>query len=266
MSHNRSVLVEHIPFLRRYAHALCGSRERGDEYVRACLETIAVAPPRRLGRADPCMQLFCTFHEVWNAFHEAMPQAPYGPSSAFEDRLEQSLDALSPLERQVLLLVALEEFSYQETAYILGISEREVTYYLRKARDTVALRTSASVLIIEDEFLIAMDLARIVEEMGHQVCGTAAGTAEAVDLAKRTNPTLLLADIRLDGEDSGISAVQQIRRRTRTPVVYVTGYPEKVVTEDEADPALVVSKPFEPEVLKAAMGQALFSRSPHVAA
>jgi DNA-directed RNA polymerase specialized sigma24 family protein len=265
MLEETTVVIEYVPFLRRYARALTGSQASGDEYVRACLEAM-VAERRPIRCFNPRASLFRTFHEVWTALHVAMPEVPNRPSSGFEQPLERGLDALSALERQVLLLVTLEEFSYQDAAYILGITEAEVVYYLRRARESVVRHASASVLIIEDELLIAMDLTRIVEEMGHWVCGTAARTRDAVALAEQTNPALVLADIRLTGEDSGIEAMQRIRGNGRTPVVFVTGYPERVVVEDAADPTLVVSKPFEPEVLKMAVGQALARRPARAAA
>jgi CheY-like chemotaxis protein len=85
-------------------------------------------------------------------------------------------------------------------------------------------QTAASVLIIEDEHVIAMDLARIVEEMGHHLCGTASREKEAIDLAERTRPNLVLADIQLKDGDSGIQAVREILRRIDAPVIFVTGF------------------------------------------
>src|SRR3546814_6910642 len=109
-------------------------------------------------------------------------------------------------------------------------------------------KTSKGVLIIEDEPLIAMDIARLVGEMGHLVCGSAAGRDEAIRLARETHPQLVLADIQLKGGDSGILTVQEILRSIDVPVIFVTGFPERLLTGERLEPAFVLSKPFKPEV------------------
>jgi CheY-like chemotaxis protein len=118
-------------------------------------------------------------------------------------------------------------------------------------------QTAASVLIIEDEHVIAMDLARIVEEMGHHLCGTASREKEAIELAERTRPNLVLADIQLKDGDSGIQAVREILRRIDAPVIFVTGFPERLLTGEALEPAFVITKPFNPQTLKTAIAQAL---------
>ena len=92
--------------------------------------------------------------------------------------------ALPAVERQVLLLVSLEGFSYEETGLILGLERDEVRALLHTAQEEMQRQTAASVLIIEDEHVIAMDLARIVEEMGHHLCGTASRQSEAIELSR----------------------------------------------------------------------------------
>jgi CheY-like chemotaxis protein len=118
-------------------------------------------------------------------------------------------------------------------------------------------QTATSVLIIEDEQLIAMDLARIVEEMGHRLCGTASRQKEAVELAERMRPGLVLADIQLQDGESGIQAVREILRKIDAPVIFVTGFPERLLTGESLEPAFVITKPFNPQALKTAIAQAL---------
>ena len=256
-------IARHLPFLRRYARALTGSQERGDRYVRVCLETLLEEPERIRPDDDPRLQLYSVFHDVWAVVQSVAPEAEEDTEQPGADRLQQGLAALPAIERQVLLLISLEGFSYEETAQILGLERDEVRLLLHAAQEEMQRQTAASVLIIEDEQLIAMDLARIVEEMGHRLCGTAARQQEAIELAERTRPGLVLADIQLQNGDSGIQAVREILRRIDAPVIFVTGFPERLLTGEALEPAFVITKPFNPQTLKTAIAQALsLSREP----
>lgn len=254
---NVNAIVSVVPYLRRYARALTGSQTRGDNYVRLCLETI-LAEPERMGTNDPKLNLFKAFHDGWRAVRGQETTDPDGTVGlAVGHHAARGLAALPPLERQVLLLVCLEEFDLEEAAEIVGLPVDEARTLLEKARGDVQLVASVPVLIIEDEPLIAMELARIVRELGHRVCGTAARQSEAVEIAARTRPALVLADIQLKGHDSGITAVDEILKRFDVPIIFVTGYPERLLTGESVEPAFVIPKPFSPEMLKTAIGQAL---------
>jgi CheY-like chemotaxis protein len=171
--------------------------------------------------------------------------------------MRKSLATMPPLERQVLLLVSLEGFSYEDTASILGLEVEETRRLLHKAQTDMQRRTAAPILVLEDEKIIALDIARIIEEMGHQLCGMAADRDEAVQLALQTQPALVLADVQLRGGDSGIDAVRDILARIEAPVIFVTGYPERLLTGSKVEPTFVVAKPFRPQTLKTAIAQAL---------
>ncbi len=252
-------ITRHLPFLRRYARALTGSQERGDRYVRACLETLLQEPERIERGREARLELYRVFHEVWAVVQSVVPEWDDGRElhRSDTDRLKRGLAALATTERQVLLLVSLEGFSYEEAAEILGLEPDQIRELLHRAQEEMQRQTAASVLIIEDEQLIAMDLARIVEEMGHRLCGTAARQQEAIELAERTRPSLVLADIQLQSGDSGIQVVREILRRISAPVIFVTGFPERLLTGEALEPAFVVTKPFSPQTLKTAIAQAL---------
>jgi CheY-like chemotaxis protein/DNA-directed RNA polymerase specialized sigma24 family protein len=248
-------IVRLLPFVRRYARALTGSQTRGDNYVRLCLETILAEPGRMQGQ-NPRLQLFKAFHDAWRAVDTKIGSSPRSRLEP-DARAGSGLAALPPIERQVLLLTFLEEFSIEDTASIVGITLDEARVLLDRARHDVQLVSSVPILIIEDEPMIAMELARIVRELGHRVCGTAARQSDAIDLASRTHPALILADIQLKGEDSGITAVQEILKKFEVPVIFVTGFPERLLTGEMLEPAFVIPKPFSPDMLKASIGQAL---------
>jgi DNA-directed RNA polymerase specialized sigma24 family protein/CheY-like chemotaxis protein len=247
-------IVRLLPYLRRYARALTGSQATGDQYVRICLETILAEPDRIKKAGDLRVELFAVFHDAWDIVDSAIPKAE---NAADENGITRQLATLPSIERQVLLLIALERFSTAETARILGIDESEVVRKLDVARQELRRQVSTRVLIIEDEPVIAMDIAGIVESLGHEVVGVAGRHSEAVELANKHQPGLVLADVQLLDGDSGIVAVQEIMQSMEAPVIFVTGFPERLLTGDRVEPAFIVTKPFDPETLKVAIVQAL---------
>ena len=78
-------------------------------------------------------------------------------------------------------------------------------------------------LIVEDDALIAMDLAVSVSELGGQVVSVAVSARDAMRVVEEANPDVVLMDVRLRGEPDGIEAAQLIQRRGSTPIVFVTG-------------------------------------------
>jgi CheY-like chemotaxis protein len=257
-------IVRLLPYLRRYARALTGSQSTGDQYVRLCLEAILAEPERIRKAGDLRVELFAVFHDAWDIVDSALPRAD-GAAAVAEGGLNRQLAALPSIERQVLLLIALERFSTGETARILDLDEPDVVKKLDLARQELRRQAATRVLIIEDEPVIAMDIASIVESLGHEVVGVAARQAEAVDLARKHQPGLVLADVQLQDGDSGIATVQEIMRSMDAPVIFVTGFPERLLTGDRVEPAFIVTKPFDPETLKVAIVQALSFSAPHPA-
>jgi len=254
-------VVRLLPYLRRYARALTGSQAVGDQYVRLCLEAILAEPERIKSAGDLRVELFAVFHDAWDIVDSAIPTDAV---SGDDDKggLNRQLAALPSIERQVLLLIALERFSTAEAARILDLEESTVVQKLEIARQELRKQASTRVLIIEDEPVIAMDIAGIVESLGHEVIGVAGRQAEAVELARKHHPGLVLADVQLQDGDSGILTVQEIMRSMDAPVIFVTGFPERLLTGDRLEPAFIVTKPFDPETLKVAIVQALSFSAP----
>ena len=117
------------------------------------------------------------------------------------------------------------------------------------------------ILIIEDEPLIAMQLEALVSDLGHEVVATASTRTQAVEAFARTSPGLVLADIQLADQSSGIDAVEDILKMASVPVVFVTAYPERLLTGERPEPTYLVTKPFREDTLRAAISQALFFNS-----
>lgn len=243
-----------LPFLRRYARAVTGSQQHGDEWVRLCAE-VAMQQPELIAKAgDTKRGVFALFHRLQQPFGNLEARAEGGSVSG---RLKESLTEMAPLQRQVLLLTVLEGFTVADAAHILGIDVDAAERALNDARRELQRVASVRVLVIEDEAVIALDVADIVRNAGHEVVGIAATEKAAVELAKKHSPHLVLADIQLRGSDSGISAVKEIMRAVSVPVIFVTGYPERLLTGTQLEPAFVISKPFDPDLLRAAIAQAL---------
>jgi len=243
-----------LPFLRRYARAVTGSQERGDEWVRLCAE-VAMRQPELIADAeDTKLGVFALFHRLRQPFGVLEER---GEAGSVSGRLKESLTEMAPLQRQVLLLTVLEGFTVGDAAHILGIDIDTAERNLQEARRELQRVASVRVLVIEDEAVIALDVADIVRNAGHEVVGIAATEKAAVELARKHSPHLVLADVQLKGSDSGITAVKEIMQAMTVPVIFVTGYPERLLTGTRLEPAFVISKPFDPDLLRAAIAQAL---------
>lgn len=238
-------LAPHLPYLRRHARALAGSQPRGDQYVRAALEAVLAAPDLLNPPAPPRLALFRLFHRFWDPVN--------APAAGGE--------TLVPSGREALLLTTVEEFSPAEAALILGRDEDWIADAIESARDEIARAIRSRVLVIEDEPVIAMHIVQIVEGMGHDVVATAATREDAVAQAARTRPDLVLADIQLADGSSGIDAVADILSAITVPVVFITAYPERLLTGQRAEPTFLVTKPFDSENVVATVGHALLAAS-----
>jgi CheY-like chemotaxis protein len=140
----------------------------------------------------------------------------------------------------------------------MGISREEVDQLAADALAEIERQTLAKVLIIEDEPLIAMDLESLVRDLGHDVSAIATTHSEAVEAAVAHRPTLVLADIQLADDSSGIDAVKDILNEFAVPVIFITAFPERLLTGDRPEPAFLITKPFQRSSVKAAISQALF--------
>ena len=252
---SRSQLVaEHLPLLRRYARALTGSQASGDAYVAAMLEALLQDPTLLDEQHGPRVGLFRLFTQIWNSVSLNDDTDVVTLTMPPERRLSN----LTPLPRQVFLLLSLEGFSEEEVAFILKMAVEEVRRLAEEAGREMAAEIATDVLIIEDETFIAMDLESLVKNLGHSVIGVARTHADALALAKNRRPGLILADIQLADGSSGLEAVNDLLKSFEVPVVFITAYPERFLTGERPEPAFLISKPFQPAMVSAVASQALF--------
>ena len=141
---------------------------------------------------------------------------------------------------------------------MLGIDVPKLRALVEESGRELAAEIATDVLIIEDETFIALDLEALVESLGHNVLGVARTHKEAVDLAKRQRPGIILADIQLADGSSGLDAVNEMLASFQVPVVFITAYPERFLTGERPEPAFLIAKPFQPATVSAVLSHALF--------
>ena len=250
-------VAAHLPFLRRYARALTGSQSTGDAFVRAALEAALadeeLAETLRGGRVP----LYRLFNTLWASAHIEVVGDDTG-QGLHESAAQGQLRKITPVNRQALLLTTVEDFSPAETAEIMGIAEADVNSLVQEAVDEIERESSTSVMIIEDEPLISMQLEDLVRSLGHEIAGTAATRTQAQELVADRTPGLVLADIQLADGSSGLDAVDDILAIDSVPVIFITAYPERLLTGDRPEPTYLITKPFQEDTVRAAISQALF--------
>lgn len=247
-------VASNLPYLRRYGRALTGSQKSGDAYVTTLLEALvnddAVLPPS----LSPRVALYKLFTDVW----KSVPVNLETRGETGVGQVERRIEGLTPQSRQAFLLVSMERFQPPEVASILGVDEISVEDLIARANLEIAAQVATSVLIIEDEPLIAMELEGIMKDLGHRIVGIARTHSEAISIAKGQSIGLILADIRLADGSSGLDAVNDLLESVEAPVVFITAYPERLLTGERAEPTYLITKPFQPSLVAALSGQALF--------
>ena len=160
-------IAPHIPFLRRFARALCGTQAAGDAYVAATLEAILADPDCFDAELDPKVALYKLFLRGWRD----IPLNNHVDPPAFGDETgaNRNLAAISLEPRMAFLLSAVESFSPREIAQVLDCPEDTARDLIDRAGREISEQIRTSVLIIEDEPLIALDIQTLVEQLGHDV-------------------------------------------------------------------------------------------------
>jgi CheY-like chemotaxis protein len=250
-------IAPELPFLRRFARALAGSQELGDSVVALTLESL-VADPNALQHARNLRaSLYRTLLRLWRT-HGNIARSDMADHADPTASAAHTLEAVSPKPRQAFLLTSVEGFSPEDAAYILETDLPDILRLLDEASRQIAAQIATDVLIIEDEPLVAMDLESIVTSLGHRVTGMARTHAEAVAAVEKHRPGLVLADIQLADGSSGLQAVNEILQSKELPVIFITAFPERLLTGTRPEPVFLITKPFRVDAVKAVLSQVLF--------
>ena len=118
------------------------------------------------------------------------------------------------------------------------------------------------VLVVEDEFIVALELKTMLEEEGYEVCGVVGSAVDAIAVATRTLPDCVLMDVSLKGDVDGIETARRIRSGLGIRSAFLTGYPANEIMSRarDADPIGCFVKPLQREEVTAAL-ESFFSDS-----
>ncbi|MEE4189678.1 MAG: response regulator [Roseobacter sp.] len=252
-------IASQLPYLRRYARALTGAQSSGDSYAIATLE--ALLEDRSIFENNDVpikVGLFKCFHAIWSSTGASVTE----PESDVSGRAQDLLAALTPNTREALLLSTIEDFSIADISVIMDIGRDEVRSLIETARKDMEKSVLGRILIIEDEPIIAADLSAIVTDLGHTVTAVARTRTEAVQKGADDKPDLILADIQLADNSSGIDAVNDLLTALGdTPVIFITAFPERLLTGTRPEPAFLIAKPYKEAQVQSAVSQAMFFAS-----
>ncbi|MGP8217662.1 MAG: LytR/AlgR family response regulator transcription factor [Bacteroidia bacterium] len=117
-----------------------------------------------------------------------------------------------------------------------------------------------SVLIVEDEVIIARDLSQTLTKLGYLVVGHCVKGEDAIEMVEEKNPDIILMDIMLKGEMTGIDAAKEIRKKFQIPIVYLTAYSDEdsIGRANTSGPSGYLVKPFKANDLRATIETALY--------
>lgn len=116
---------------------------------------------------------------------------------------------------------------------------------------------SKKIFIVENEFIIAEDLAMMVEQMGHQTLGHARSLPDAIDRIAASLPDLVLLDVQLSAETDGLKLAGWLRER-QIPFIYVSSFSDLATRQamEATSPIGYLSKPFDQDDVQDALQKA----------
>ncbi|WP_287680204.1 response regulator [Methanobacterium sp.] len=117
-----------------------------------------------------------------------------------------------------------------------------------------------SIMLVEDEIIVAADVKNRLENMGYEVLGIFDTGEEAIEKAGELKPNLVLMDIVLKGDMDGIDAAQKIRELFEIPIIYLTAYSDEKTLQRAkvTEPFGYVLKPFEDREIQSAIEMAIY--------
>jgi CheY-like chemotaxis protein/DNA-directed RNA polymerase specialized sigma24 family protein len=249
-------VARYLPYLRRFARALTGNQVDGDRQVERLLETLIADQAAFPTDVSAKLALYRALMRT-RRLDAAAPIPIHGGSDRLS-KAEAKLGTLTPLSREAFLLATVEEFTIPDVAAILECTPAAAQDLVQRAGREISRQVATDVLVIEDEPLIAIDIENIVESLGHRVSGIARTHAESVSLFKSEEPGLVLADIQLADGSSGLEAVKELLALREVPVIFITSFPERLLTGERPEPTFLLTKPYRPETVRATISQALF--------
>ena len=235
-SHMRRRLRDYLPQLRRFARSLTGQQTYADMTVITMMDEL-----------------------LSHQEHYICESAPH---VAFYRRLLTLLDRTgaqpSNRARQAWLLIKSEELDPEDVMAVMDIDRHELDEMLRQRATEMSSQSGARLLIIEDDPLVAMELLRLTHGLGHTCCGVAETADRALAIAQTAVPDLILSDVQLADGSFGSDAVERIQLLYSSPAIFITAYPELLLTGAKPEPIFLIGKPFKDHSVEVMIDQAMF--------
>jgi two-component system, cell cycle response regulator len=126
---------------------------------------------------------------------------------------------------------------------------------------------TVTILLVEDEGIVAQDLEEVIKRFGYRVVGVASEGVQAVCMAQELEPQLIVMDVGLQGDIDGIQAAQMIQERAHVPVIFLTGHRDAQTLKRAVStgPLGYLVKPFQEVELRCAIEVAVHKHSAEVA-
>lgn len=123
--------------------------------------------------------------------------------------------------------------------------------------------SKVQVLVVEDEFIVSKDIQNSLTKLGYEVIGSAANGEKAYDLALEFHPDIILMDIMLKGELSGIDTAEKILKEINIPIIFLTAYTDESTLSKakQVQPFGYIIKPFKEIDLHTTIEMAIFKHS-----
>lgn len=244
-------ISDHLPYLRRFASNLLDSLTTGDVFVRSMLQRM-LTEGHTLDPEKNNIRL-----ELYETFIKVISDAVSSQDVSLID-LVPSITFLR--QRAAPMLVTLESFTYTEASRILGVPLHQVRELVENKNRHAS--EAAHVLIVENEPLIQMHLEEIVKSLGHKVLGVTDDYESARRIIETSAVDVALVDIQLSGSSTGIDLVRDLYGRFNFTPIFVTAYPERLLTSGLPEPTYLITKPYDEAVLRGAISQALARKGP----
>lgn len=239
--------------VRQFSRAVFADRLIGDELMRLTMARVSIDPA---SSSSSVVDVIAAFMHSWRM---ALSEQPTEPALFSDAALIDALPDPPDEARLMLLMCDVMGLTPAQAAAAVGVVG-DPGRLLAMARRELRLERTARAVVIEDEPLIAADLRGILQQLGIEVVGQASEAGEAVRVAAREEPDIILADYNLDGHRTGADAVFEINDRHNCPVVFITGFPDRVLQGHEIEPDFVIAKPYTANNVRAAVVHCLDAR------
>ncbi len=239
--------------VRQFSRAVFADRLIGDELMRMTMARVSIDPA---SSASSVVDVMSAFMHSWRM---ALTERPAQPVLFSDAALLEALPQPPDDGRLMVLMCDVLGLMPDQAADVLGLQSDNGSL-LRVSRESLRIDGAPRALVVEDEPLIAAEIRSILRQLGVEVAGEAASAEGAITAAAQTLPDIILADYNLKGRATGLDAVLEINESHDCPVVFITASPDGVLQGHEIEPDFVISKPYTPNNVRAAVVHCLDAR------